>query len=170
MLILAPRYIVPVAELICCCPGDIIFLPVVLNYFPKDLGNYFGTSAPAVSHPTRPKWTDSRPQCATPVFIIISTQEALHALQSKCHPVYIALLSCKWGLLSKAFRKSRHVGDEAIRRAGMKKLLSSSEHCCLSLLPDKAKCLLICLITVLMSDGFFMGTAGGKKSAIDLLW
>lgn len=44
----------------------------------------------------------------------------------------------------------------------MKTLLSSSEHCC----QMSAN---LSVITVLMSDGFFMGTAGGKKSAIDLL-
>lgn len=87
-------------------------------------------------------WPDQREQILrlhVPVFIIIST------LQSEQHPVYITLWSCKWGLLSKASRESRHVGDEAIGRVGMKTLLSSSEHGCLSLLPDKSKCLLISL-------------------------
>ena len=49
--------------------------------------------------------------------IIISTQKVWDALQSKCHPIYIATLSCEWGLLSQVSRKSCHVGDEEIRWA-----------------------------------------------------
>lgn len=54
----------------------------------------------------------------------------MRAPEFKCHHVYGVLLSHNCGLLSKALRKSRRVGDEAIKKAGKKTLLSSSElHC-----------------------------------------
>lgn len=56
----------------------------------------------------------------------------MRALEFKCHHVYGALLSHNCALLSKVLRKSRRVGDEAIKRAEKKTLLSSSELCCRS--------------------------------------
>lgn len=127
---------------------------------------------PTIINVTQPKWTVYSASMCHASLIVISTQEALHALQSKCHPVHVVLLSCEWGLLSKAFRKSCHVRDEEIRRAGRKTLLSSSEHRCPSLPPPWRSQMStnLSVITVLMSDGFFMRTEGGQKSAIDLLW
>lgn len=91
------------------------------------------------------KGNNSPPQCATPVFISISALEQY----TLCTPIAIPFTPGSYRVqrswLSKAPRKSRHAVDEEIRRAGMKALLGSSEPCCLSLLPDKAKYPLICL-------------------------
>lgn len=132
------------------CLGDIIVCLLSWTSFPKTLAanllrKWNISTSNFIYSMTRSKRTVYSASMCRVSLIIISTQKALHALQSKCHPVYIALSSCEWSLLSKAFRKSCHVWDEEIRRAGRKTLLSSSEQCCPSLLPDKAKCLLICL-------------------------